>query len=131
MDGEGSFMIQYKQRNIPVISMTNTDRRLVEVCQRALGGKIYDSGAISGNRKRGWKWYVMGDAVIHVARQLAPYLLSKQRQAWLLAALPTGSPGAPRGKPGRPRLHPLVIALRESAAQLIRPLNRRGARELN
>lgn len=94
LDGEGSFIITYalnregtRETYRARVSVTNTDRFVLECLRYTLGGSISKNGRRYGKNKHAWKWSLDAmDEVEALVQQVRRHLVVKRRVARVLLA---------------------------------------------
>jgi hypothetical protein len=80
VDGEGSITLNSNtSRSVnafraPCVTVTNTDRGLLEFLQEELGGSIRVQKKYKEHHKQAWVWSVRFDAALRAIEVLRPYL---------------------------------------------------------
>jgi hypothetical protein len=107
IDGEGCITISKQMREgrpspayRPMITVTNTDRRLIQPFSDAWGGALYHR---PDSRKNlmwadSWTWYCPRTAVVPFLKSILPYLRGKHEQAKLLIDFTSRCKTFPRSK---------------------------------
>ena len=128
IDGEGSIMIKRSKGNRPnrptpeyrvVISVTNTNRLLLEWLFKKFGGSIKHYAKQAFGHKPCYTWTITAKSGIIFLRLIKPYVLLKgeQLETALLFQTSVG---------GQPRLSTETLMFREECFQKARELNKRG-----
>lgn len=88
VDGEGCISLEKRENNNYriVISVANTDGRLIDWIFENFGGriKIHNRGEI---HKKSWKWIITGQKAISLIKDIIPFLIVKKNQAELILLL--------------------------------------------
>jgi hypothetical protein len=127
IDGEGCIRLKTIQgQPVPVLSVTNTDLRLIIRLQEWFGGYVWTQKQSIGNGKIRYSWQVAARKATAVLVATLPYLLLKVEQAEIVLAVQ-----AMKRKmgPDRGRGHHIAPAEAEARAQAvarIRVLNKKG-----
>jgi len=79
-DGEGSISVTSCSTSLKIV-VTNTDRRAVNLFQKAFGGAIHTQDRSAINRKTCYQWYMHGKKAGYVLNALLPHLVVKKRRA--------------------------------------------------
>ena len=82
MDGEGSIGAYTRYYNV-YVSITNTERWMLELFKFAFGGNVYDLLGGEVNWKARYEYKISGDKALVMLRALLPYLKLKKGQAEL------------------------------------------------
>jgi len=89
-DGEGTCSIGAGQKETcinynAVMSVTNTDKRLIDWIQQTFGGWVTLAKRQVGNQKEAWMWRTTKkDHIEKLLLQILPYLIIKREQAKVL-----------------------------------------------
>jgi hypothetical protein len=137
IDGEGSFMISLQSKKtangrtsthwIACISITSTDRRLIEHCRWLVGGGSQASVQPPGHAKLAHLIQFKGRDVDRLLAAIRPYLVGKAEQADILLALRAEiGIGAQKGRYGV-YVNPEQDQRREQMRLALRALNHRGS----
>ncbi len=89
VDGEGCIQLRHGVRKhifASILTITNTDPRLIEWIRSRFGGFVYAHGAAKGNRKPSYQWVSSRGEVVTVLQAILPFMIVKRSQAELLLA---------------------------------------------
>lgn len=92
LDGEGCFMVirtvspHHHQYFIPTVSVSNTNRNILECLAHTFGGSVGSHGKKRKGAKLAYKWRMTGIRVAEFIREVGPYLIIKKPVARTLLA---------------------------------------------
>jgi hypothetical protein len=129
IDGEGSIMLIHVPKRMDrkwehwnlVISLTNTDKRLIDWLEERLGGHVRYVKSVNPKWRDTYHWKVCSAKAVPILHEVLPYLKLKGEQAEIaLEFLKTYKLVGRRGHP------PETIETRRALAIEMRRLNNRG-----
>src|SRR5262252_6776146 len=84
LDGEGHVgMTKWGTSWLPVLIITNTDRRVIDWLVERYGGKVYIHDRRNSVHKPRFNWRLVGKHATTLLEQVLPYLILKRQQAEL------------------------------------------------
>jgi len=81
-DGEGTITLTHNSRGsyrTPVLSLTSTTFRLVEICKENFGGSISTQKVYQQHFKPSWCWKITNDRALEACRLLQPHIQEPEK----------------------------------------------------
>lgn len=82
------------------LSVSNTDKPLMDWLKAEFGGFVCNVKRYDDKHKHGYQWYITQDGAAELLKNLMPYLVIKQEQAYLAVSFIAGKKQLPP-KPGK------------------------------
>jgi hypothetical protein len=86
LDGEGCITVacnklKFYDSHFPSVSITNTNREILEWVAITFGGAVYKNGKGQPPRKQAWRWVIWSGKAEAFLRQVRTFLRVKSQQA--------------------------------------------------